>query len=621
MRWLRPVGFLLLTLAAGLLPAAAQVTVAPGMVMRLSADASAGYVASSAQGGLNSFHFGLSANLSGYYYHPNFLHFQISPFYNHGREYSGADYITGDKGIGASLNLFGGSNIPLSISYFKNRSRSGMYGLVGSEPNVVGEGSNDNLTVNWTLRLRRLPSLQFGYMRNGGDYRLFGANASHGRSLANGYTLAAQHILYGFVMVAAYSNQKINQTLPGVLFSADQALQTQTWQKNLQLSLSRQVGKSVFFDATANRSRWSTDATGRHQERNYDTLSTGLSFRPNSRLSTTLRYHHTSDLGALLLGSVLPGGPGAGSSPLLVPLEQRSRYDSYSAAASYLPSEHLSFRTNFRRGRGRYSGRAGADDTTLSSGADFRHELFGGRLSGSYVLNLYSYANGNAETSSQGHAGTLVFSRMFAGWDYTALFQYSTADIESQIPGWLRNLTTEFSSAGGVRGWRLVGSYRYEKADTVFNHETDNRRHSFRVSLSRPRINLTGTVQVGSGLSIITQMGLQPASLTQAYAAGSELERLLIPTDTRSYTFTSSYVISRRTNLAGSWMRTRYTTRSQGTSRENHLGQLDIYLLHWFRQLEIRVGFRRYDQLFSIVGRPYVANTFYFQVRRHFDVF
>ena len=128
----------LLALAVCLPAAQAQVQFAPNTVLRLSGNASVGYVQSSAQGGLSSVNFGLGADLSGYYYHPNFLQFQFSPYYNQGREYSAADFISGDKGFSTGVNFFGGSNVPLSINYVKTKTSSGLYGVVGSEASVVG---------------------------------------------------------------------------------------------------------------------------------------------------------------------------------------------------------------------------------------------------------------------------------------------------------------------------------------------------------------------------------------------------------------------------------------------------------------------------------------------------
>ncbi len=607
-------------------PAArAQVQVAPGTVTQLSADASVGYVASTAQGGLNNINFGLSADLNGYYYHPNFLQFEFSPYYNQGREYSAADFISGDKGFSTALHLFSGGNIPFYLQYSRSFTHSGLFGVVGSEASVVGEGSNENLNLNWSVRLRRLPSLQLGYVRSSGDYRVFGDNASFGKARTSGYVFAMQHSVLGFALGASYTGQRFQQTLPRVLVAGEQKPITKTDQKNLQFTVSRRLWKTSFFDLAASRVLWNTDATSQPQNRRYNTLSTGLTARPVERLATGFRVNYTSDLSAQLLGSVLPGSLGSSGTDsnglLLNSSALRTRYATYTAYASYDVNHSLSVRSSLRHGSGRFTGRPGSRDISWDNALTFRHSFHGARLTSGYTAGVYDFANGASRTSSQGHTGTVGLAKLWRGWDYSGVFQYSTSDIDALLPGNARNLSTELSVAGYLKDWRLVGSLRYERADTIFNTETENRRKALRVALSRSRFSLASQFQFSSGLSILAVAGPRTASIAQAVAAGDEFERLLIPSESRAFTLSGSYQLARRTTLNGGWSRLHYRTFQNGRTRENQLDQVDVHFRHWFRQLDIRTGYRRYHQEFSGLSGLYNANTFYFQVSRHFDVF
>lgn len=604
-----------------LLPSArAQVQVAPETFLRLNADASIGYVKSSAQNGLSSVNFGLGADLSGYFYHPNFLNFQFAPYYNQGREYSTADFISGDKGFSSAVNLFGGSRIPLFVSYSKGMTKSGLYGVVGSESSVVGEGSNDNLNVNWSARFEKIPSFQFGYFRSGGDYRIFGASGSRGESLANGYLLASQYSVLGFSLGASYTSQRLGQLVPSV-FLTDQKSRTNTDQKNLEFSLSRKVGKNTFFDAVASRSHYDTDATSLPQNRRYDTVRAGFTSRPMARLATSFRFNYVSDLNALLIGSVLPGSSGGTGPLLLAPLESRTRYLTYTGSGSYELSRELSVRSTYRHGIGKFTGRSDNEDTAWNSAVDYRRRLLGGRLTTSYALGLYQFENGGAETSSKGHSGALTFSKAVRGWEHFGSFQYSTSNIESLLPGHMNILSGEFGSSGMVRGWRTIGTFRYEQSDSVFNTEAKNQRRMVRVSLTKRRLQLGASFQSGSGLSIVSISGVQPATGPPAVVAGSGFERLLIPSESFSLSFSGSYQIGRRTTFNGSWSKMNYSTVQAGIERENQLDQLNFHVRHWFRQLDCRAGYRRYHQKLSAGSGLYNANTVYFQVSRHFNVF
>jgi hypothetical protein len=609
-------------MALGLLiPAArAQVQVAPETFLRLNADASIGYVTSSAQGGLNSVNFGLGADLSGYFYHPNFLNFQFAPYYNQGREYSTADFISGDKGFSTSANLFAGSRIPLFVNYSKGATKSGLYGVVGSESSVVGEGSNDNLNVNWSARFEKVPSFQAGYFRSGGEYRILGASGSRGESHASGYLLASQYSVLGFLLGASYTSQRLGQLVPSV-FLTDQKSRSNTDQKNLEFSLSRQVGKNTFFDAVASRSHYDTDATTLPQNRRYDTLRSGFTSRPLPRLATSFRFNYVSDLNALLISSVLPGSSGGTGPLLLAPLESRTKYLTYSGSGSYDISRALNVRTAYRRGLGKFTGRAGNEDSAWNNSVDYRRSLLGGRLTTSYSMGIYRFENGGAETSSQGHSGTMVFSKTVRGWEHFGTFQYSTSDIESLLPGHMDMLSAEFGTSGMIRSWRMISTFRYEKTDSIFNSQAENRRRMVRVSLTKRRLQLGASFQSGSGLSIVSISGVQPATGPPAVVGGSGFERLLIPSESFSLSFSGSYQLRRRTTFNGSWSKMDYSTMQAGIEKSNELNQLNFHVRHRFRQLDCRAGYRRYHQKLAAGNGLYNANTVYFQVSRHFNVF
>lgn len=619
-----PVLWALVALEACLPVAHAQVAVGQNTEVRLGADASVGYVASSAQDGLNSVNFGLSADLRGHYYHPNFLQFTFSPYYNQGREYSTADFITGDKGLSTSLNLFSGGNIPFFLTYSRAYTRSGLYGVVGSEASVVGAGSNENLNANWTIRLSRWPTLQLGYIRSRGDYEVFGANGSFGKANTNGYVIGAQYNLFGFALAASMNRQKFQQLLPQVLSSVQQQSLTTTDQKNMQFSINRRLTKASFFDVFATRSRWATDITTQPQNRSYDTVHTGITARPWERLTTGFRINYTSDLSALLLGSVLPGGA-SGAKPVgnfqVNSLDTRTHYITYNAYAGYNAGLGFNVRTGVRHGEGRFSGRPNNSDTTLDTSISYSRVFHGLRLTTGYTAGLYDYENGATQTSSQGHTGVVNFSKAVRGWAYSTLFQYSTANMDALLPGNTHNLSTEFSASGPVKSWRLNTTYRFERYDSIFNTSSENRRQGFRVGLSRNRWNFASALQFGTGLSILTVAGPRSASIEQVAAAASEFDRLLIPSESSSFSLTGSYQFARRSTMNGGFTRLHYRSMQANIERENQLDQVDFYVRHWFRQVELRAGYRRYHQQFSGLNGLYNANTFYFQVSRHFDVF
>src|SRR5512141_1334992 len=97
--------------------AGAQLQPVPEMPITGNATVATTYFHSTQTGGLDNFNLGLSGDFNGYYHNPSFLQFQVTPFYDLGREYTETQFSTGGKGVGATLNLFGGGSFPLMINY------------------------------------------------------------------------------------------------------------------------------------------------------------------------------------------------------------------------------------------------------------------------------------------------------------------------------------------------------------------------------------------------------------------------------------------------------------------------------------------------------------------------
>ena len=95
--------------------------------LNLSATAAVGYSDdfSNNAGSDHSIAGGGTADLNGFYYNPNFLSFDIQPFYNQSRLNSTFQSMTASSGVNASAKIFGGSAFPGSVSYSTSFNGSG----------------------------------------------------------------------------------------------------------------------------------------------------------------------------------------------------------------------------------------------------------------------------------------------------------------------------------------------------------------------------------------------------------------------------------------------------------------------------------------------------------------
>ena len=134
---------------------------------------------------------GGAATLSGSFYNPNFLSFNVSLYLNQSRANSNFQSISDASGVNASANIFGGSNFPGSISYSKAYNSEGNYAVPGLA-NYVTHGNSDTFGINWSENLPDAPSFSAGFQMGNSQYSVYGTNdqgnnAFHSLNLHSGY--------------------------------------------------------------------------------------------------------------------------------------------------------------------------------------------------------------------------------------------------------------------------------------------------------------------------------------------------------------------------------------------------------------------------------------------------
>ena len=117
-----------------------------------------------------------TADLSGSYYNPNFLSFDIQPFYNQSRLNSTFQSLTAASGVNASAKIFGGSHFPGSISYSTSSTAAGTL-MFRASPTTPRMGTTMCWPLTWGVHLEDLPSLNFSFSDANSAYSVYGANA------------------------------------------------------------------------------------------------------------------------------------------------------------------------------------------------------------------------------------------------------------------------------------------------------------------------------------------------------------------------------------------------------------------------------------------------------------
>ncbi len=91
---------------------------------------------------------GGAAALNGFFYNPNFVNFNINPYYNQSRSNSGTGSISDASGVTLSSGIFGGSHFPGSVNYSTAFNSTGNYGIPGIS-SLNTNGNSQNFGINW----------------------------------------------------------------------------------------------------------------------------------------------------------------------------------------------------------------------------------------------------------------------------------------------------------------------------------------------------------------------------------------------------------------------------------------------------------------------------------------
>src|SRR6266568_6124784 len=122
------------------LPCAAQLMIGDKLAMKMNGIASSGYSGSFGNESGSTHSLNIGGTVSGFYYDPNFVSFNLLPYYNQSHDNSNYQSLSDSSGVTATANIAKESRFPGSISYTKSYNTSGTLGLA-DQPNFTTHGN------------------------------------------------------------------------------------------------------------------------------------------------------------------------------------------------------------------------------------------------------------------------------------------------------------------------------------------------------------------------------------------------------------------------------------------------------------------------------------------------
>ena len=604
--WLTVAGLVLFVL-----PAAGQVQVGDNLNMNLNGNISAGY--SGTYGNLidssHNLSFGGNGTLSGSYYDPNFLSFNLTPYYGQSRANSNFQSITAASGFDFSSGIFSGSHFPGSITFAKSYNSQGNFAVPGVA-DFTTHGNSTTFGINWSELIPDLPSLSFGYQQGSNEYSVFGTNDT-GSSHHHSFNLRSGYLLEGFNLSAYYSNGASHSLIPQVVGNTAQPQTTNSDDSAFGFAVSHSLPLRGQFSSSFNRSDINSHYLGYNYSGTIDTINTSVSAQPTNKLHLAVSANYTDNLNGVLYQSIIPT-----TAAVLPSNQQSSSATDLLASASYNFLPNLQTQVYADRRTQHFLGQDyGA--TGYGAGVSYGRDFLGGSLSTS--LFLIDNTLDHSDQNSLGLNTSVSYNRRLGNWSFGGSFNYAQ-NVQTLLVSYT---TSYYNYSVNVRRRftrQLVwtASAGFSQTGLTALRDTGNSSQSFSTGLGYGHwISVNGSYSRADGQGLVSGGGITPIPLPPVIP-----DNLLILYGGRSYSFSASSTPIRHLTVSAGFSKANSNTFNAGVGSWNSVEQFNTLFQYQFRKMYFTSGYARLVQGFSASGTPpSEVSSFFVGVSRWFNFF
>ncbi len=555
------------------------------------------------------------ANLNGSYYSPNFLNFNVQPYYDRVQSNSAFGTLTNSSGVNASANLFSGSHFPGTFNYSKGVNNIGEFGIPGTDIGLAQNGNYQGLGVSWSELLPNLPTLTAAYTIGNSSSSIYGTQEENKQNDHTLSLLSTYHIA-GFRMGGGYIRRDVNSNFAQVLDGLPEPVLTNTDTNNYQFNLQHAFPMSGAYSFAWNRTDYAYndhDSRTANNSGTSDTVNGNLTFRPLNKLSVAFNGSYYDSLIGALPQTVVNGST-------FIPSESIGTFRSFltGADANYqlLPTLNLHALVNH------------AQQTFL--GRDYSATQFGGsvnynlnrKLLGSLTFSLGVFDTMNqAGNAGIGFTGNVNFDRRVAGWEINANYSYSQ-NVQTLI------LVYTTSSMGYVtNARRRLGNRTFFMAGFSGSHSGITAQSGSSSSAERVSSTLTyhsysvnGFYSKSDGRAAFTATGLialppgVPPSVFGPDAA--------IVYNSKAYGLNVSMSPIRRLTLSAGYANSNGSTSDPLVSATTSSRLYNVISQYRLRKIYLNGGYTNLRQAVGVPGTgPVNVTTYYIGISRWFNFF
>jgi hypothetical protein len=544
---------------------------------------------------------GGTGTLSGYYFDPRFLSFDLQPYYNQSRANSLSASVTDSSGANFSSSVFSGSRFPGSFNYSRAYNSSGTFGVPGAA-DLTTNGNTQSFGIGWGVNLPGLSA-----------YSIFGTEAD-GASNAKTFMLRASDRRAGFSLSGGLSHSVSGTETPLILTGGGTASADSSG-NNYTFTVSHALPFSGALSGSVSRSSYAySSSNGTGGDQTVDNFLVNGSIHPFTRLSFSGTAAYDDNLGGTITQAVLLAG---------APVQQTTNQPTSNALTMegdtvFTATERLSFSGGFERRQQTFAN-ATFGANSIRGSARYARILLGGTFGASSSVS--ENTQDNRDGYSLGLAETMTFSRAIGAWNLSMNGNYAQNQETLLI-----SYTTSSYGVGGTISRRFgkllawSGSAGTSRTALTTVGGTSSASDSFSTSLNARRwFTVSGSYQRSSGTGLQTATGLATAPVPTPILA----QALVVLYGGHSYSASASTSAIRHLTAAVSYSKSmNNTVGGANVLSNNSFDQLIVTTQYQFRKMNFIGGYSRFLQSVSVAGLPASRlSSFYVGINRWFNFF
>jgi len=595
---------LLVSLVLLTISCAAQMQLGDNLHMNLSGTAGFAYAGGINQG-LSDHSMGFSGNgmLTGNYYNPNFLNFNIDPFYNREQSDSVFGSLTNTTGVTSSMNLFGGSHFPGTVTYNRLFNGTSQFGLPGADIGLAQHTNTQGFGIGWSALMPDWPTLTANYMVNGNSSSILGTSGTDDEKDRT-LNLFSTYKWDGFRMTGQFIHRNVNASF-SELADAAVPVHTTSSSNSYGATVQHALPFAGSFGASWNhlgydyayRDSYSTNNSGASTA-----LNGNASFHPTNKLGVAFNANYNDSLLGSVPEPILNNGT-------VVNMTSLGSFHSSLVGSDvyYQIFRNLGVHADVSHSQQSFLGQTYSSTQFFgSANFNFEHSLLKGLSFSMGVVDTAQQAN----NTGLGFVGNVNYTRKFGGWDIAGNFAYSQ-NVQTVM---LVYTTSSYSYLGSLR--RRIGERTYFMAGYSGSHSgitansgTTSSAERVWTTLMHHGYTLNGYYNKSNGMAILTANGLVPVP---GNTPPPLLGNAFTSYDSRGWGLNAGGTVRQRLTVSAGYSKTNGHTIDPLTtvSADNEL--INAVMQYRLRKIFVNAGYTRLRQSVGTAGSTPIEVTSYF---------